>query len=147
MVGRGITVRRQEQSRVFVPNRGEAFRLVVIAEDAVGMPAEVFAFQKTLVDPYESTTGDEFIFICSPFDLSIYPANEPDLTQWPSFFRKSAIDILLPTQAAAEDAWLAIKEEVAGLVTALNKLDVLRDAETYRVGDPVEDTSLSESVS
>jgi len=146
---RGISLRRLEQSRVFVPNRGEAFRLVIVAEDAVQMSEEVFAHQKRLVDPYTGETGDEFVFVCSPFDLTIYPASEPDPTQFPPFFRKAQIDLLLPSTEAAETAWTVIYGEVCELVAAMNRNDRLAEGETIRCGAAVAESggSPEESIS
>ena len=146
MADRGITLQRQASELVFVANRGDAFRLKVIATAASQMPAEVFGHQRQLIDPSSGTAGDEFCFVCSPFDLSVYPANEPDDDQFPSFFRKNSIDVLLPSSAAVEDAWLAIQEEVSGLVSAMNRMEWLTPAETVRIGAANdEETSLSES--
>ena len=51
MATRGITLNRQAQSRPFVENRGEGYRLKVDATDAEGMPAEVFLHEQVLLDP------------------------------------------------------------------------------------------------
>jgi hypothetical protein len=137
MSSRGITLLLQPQERVYVPNRGEGFRLRVTATDAVDMPAEIFLHQTRLVDPVEAVSGDEFMCICSPFDLTIYPAQEPDLLQFPQFFRKSVLDVILPSQAVAEESWLAIYGEVNGLIEALNKLEYLLPGESVRCGEPL----------
>jgi hypothetical protein len=129
-MARQVTLSRSAQERIFVPNRGEAFRLRVEALYPEGLPAEIFAHQKRLIDPATGETGDEFCFVCSPFDLTIYPANEPEPTQFPQFFRKSVVDILLGTQALADDLWRNLQQEVNELISALNKLDVLGEAET-----------------
>ena len=116
MSDRGVTLLRQPQERLFVPNRGEGFRLRIVASDAVDMPAAIFLHQKTLVDPYQSggTVQDEFVCICSPFDLTIYPENEPATGQFPAFFRKSVVDIILPSMDTAADAWNAISTRSGG---------------------------------
>jgi hypothetical protein len=62
--------------------------------------------------------------------LTIYPANEPEATQFPQFFRKDAIDLLVGTQELADETWQTIQREVNELVRAMNKLDVLGDPET-----------------
>jgi hypothetical protein len=148
-MSRGISLRRRPQDRVWVNNRGEGFRLRIEAYDAVNMPAEIFLHQQTLVDPLLGESGEEFVCICSCFDLTIYPANVPDATQFPQFYRKSVLDIILPSQSVAEEAWTAIYDEVCLLKTSLDKLDRLSLGETVRCGDPVEEppSSISESIS
>lgn len=140
MSERGITLARSAQELAFVTGRKQGFRLVIEAQDAVSMPAAVFAHQRRQLDPYSGTAEDEFCFVCSPFDLTKYPADEPNPEQFPQFFRKSSIDIILASQAMAEEAWAVIQREVCGLVDALNRLDVLGVAETTRCGDEVPDS-------
>lgn len=99
------------------------------------MPSEIFAHFRRLVDAETGRTSDEFSHVCSPFDLTLYPANAPDPAQFPQYFRKSTVDILLPSLAALEEAWSAINAEVGELVEALNRLDRLVVADTVRHGD------------
>lgn len=147
MAARSIHLRRAESNRVFVANRGDAFRLKVTAEDAVGMPNEIFLHAKVLIDPDTEQQGDDFVSICSPIDLTVYPANAPDESQFPQFFRKSQIDILVPGQTAANEAWTAIYSEVEELVRALNRLDVLVEVETVFIGtQPDDDVEISISL-
>ena len=143
---RGITLEREENEKVFVANRGDAFRLRITAKNEVLMPRHIFGHQRTLVNPYDGTQADEFCFIASPFDAVIYPIGEPNLTQSPQYFRKDSIDILLPSTAAVDDVWSAIQEQVNGLIEAYNRLDTLELSETVRLGAAVA-TSTAESAS
>lgn len=146
MAERGVSLVREEVARTFVKNRGDAFRLRITAKDNVLMPKHIFAHQQRLVDPYDATKGDEFCFIASPFDATIYPANAPDPQQFPQFFRKDVVDILLPSTEAAEEAWNAIHSHVCNLVAAYNRLDALVEIETVRCGGDIEtEESASES--
>ena len=146
MASRGVSLVREEIAREFVKNRGDAFRLRITAVDNVLMPKAIFAHQRRLVDPYDGSTGDEFSFIASPFDCTIYPANAPDANQFPQFFRKSVVDILLPSTEAAETAWNDIHTQVCNLVAAYNRLDALILVETVRCGGSLEpEESASES--
>ena len=137
MSSRGITLLRQPQELVFVPNRGEGYRLRIQAEDAVEMTGAIFLHQQTLIDPSGAEPQDEFVCICSPFDLTIYPENAPALGQFPAFFRKTVADIILPSMKIAADAWNAIFEEVNALVRALDKLDYLSLGSRIRCGEPI----------
>lgn len=139
MSTRGISLTREEQQRVFVINRGDAFRLRIFAHDNILMPKEIFAHERRLIDPHTGKTVDDFSFICSPFDCTIYPANEPDPTQSPQFFRKSVVDFLVPSQAMAMEAWTDIHAQVCRLVTAFDNLDILKEMETIRCGPDLEE--------
>jgi len=144
---RGINLRRHAQTRLFVANRGDGFRFIVEAYDPLNMPAEIFLFEKRLIDPYTGTTTDRFVGVASPFDLVVFPANTPDDTQIPAYFRKSLIDGILPTQAQADDVWQLIYEEVNGLVEAMNRMEQLQETEDVRCGEPSESSeSASDSV-
>ena len=148
MAERGISLTRYAQSRAYLPNRKEAFRLRIQAHHAVLMFEEIFLYRKSVVDPDAGTEMDEFMTVCSPFDLLAYPANTPNTSQDPPFFRKSLAECIVPGQAEANEAWLDIYEEVCTLVESLNKLDYLGEVETVRCGGEAEpDISLSESLS
>lgn len=139
MASRGISLTREEQQKVFVKGRGDAFRLRIRAHDAVLMPTKIFAHERRLIDPHTGNTADDFAFICSPFDCAIYPASEPDPTQSPQFFRKAVVDFLVPSEEMAMEAWEDIHEQVCRLVTAFNNLDILIEVETVRCGDDLDE--------
>lgn len=144
---RGISLNRQASGLAYVPNRGEGFRLRITATNAVNMPAEIFLHQRTVLDPHTNELAEEFLCICSCFDLTIYPANAPDPQQFPQFYRTDTIDIVVASQAMAEEAWTAIYEEVCTLVESLNKLDRLSLEESVRCGAAIVAPDTSESIS
>jgi hypothetical protein len=121
----------------------EVFRLVCLASNAVNMPTEIFGHQKTLVDPATGAQQDEFSFICSPYELSIYPAGEPNPTQSPAYFRKAEIDILLPTVRMFEDTKAEINSQVQRLLTLLSSLDNLVLDETVTLSAGTDSSSSS----
>jgi len=125
----------------------EVFRLVCTASNGVNVPNEVFGHEKTLVDPVTGMQQDEFSFICSPYELSIFPANEPDPTQSPQFFRKASLDILLPSVQIFADTKDAIESQVSRLLDLLNLLDELQNTQivTLTAGTASEDSSSSSS--
>ena len=104
-------------------------RLNVVASDAEDMPAAIFLHQKTLVDQTDSDQQDEFVAICSPYDLSDYPVDEPDSEQFPAFFRKTEIDILLPGVGLFVETKDEIEAQVRHLVHLLDQLETLADVE------------------
>jgi hypothetical protein len=119
----------------------DTFRVQIVASDAEDMPNEIFGHQRTLVDPDTNTYQDEFCFVCSPYDLSIYPANEPDPEQFPQFFRKATIDILVPGVEIAQEVIEEVQEQVCHLITLLNKLDELEAATPVWCPSPPEASS------
>ena len=103
----------------------DTFRLVVVASDAVNMPNEIFGHQRKLVDPDTNELQDEFCFVCSPYDLSAYPANAPDPLQSPQFYRLDTLDILLPSVTTYDEVWTSIQNQVAVLISTMKSLDRL----------------------
>jgi len=119
----------------------DSFRVQITASDAEDMPNEVFGHKRTLVDPETNDYQDEFAFVCSPYDLSLYPANEPDPEQFPPFFRKATIDILVPGIEMAQDVITQVEEQVCHLVTLMGKLDELEEGTAVWCPDAPPDSS------
>lgn len=130
---RQIMLERQQSVRTLVRRRGDCFRLVVTASHAAYVPTAIFLHQQQLVDPATGRTADEFVSICSPFDLSIYPETSPTPGQLPAFFRKSSIDIVVASQQMLESVWELIQVEVGSLVWALDRMDRLEVADTVNI--------------
>lgn len=143
-MNRFVELRRLEPERTRVRGR-DGFRLRVDVVEAIGMPREIFGHQRVLIDPVQGKVIDEFLFVCSPYDLEIYPANAPLITQFPAFFRKSFLDIVLPSLDLSEETWILLRSDVCGLVEGLNRLDRLRIVEEFSCGElPDGSESLSE---
>jgi len=103
----------------------DTFRVKIVASNATDMPVEIFGHQRTPIDPATSTYQDEFVFVCTAYDLSTYPANTPDMSQDPPFFRKDTMDILVPNIVAGNKVIEEVKAQVHILVADLFKLDAL----------------------
>jgi len=124
----------------------EVFRLVCDASAPIGMPVEIFAHQKSLIDPVTEEQQDEFSFICSPYELSAYPANAPNFTQSPQFFRKAGYDFLLPDIEAYESVKQSTIDQVTALINRMYALDKLSVTEVITVSSgesPFSSTSIS----
>lgn len=120
----------------------DSFRVKVVASDGNLIPNEIFGFQRTLIAGDVPQTCDEFQFVCSAYDLSIYPVDEPDPEQSPQFFRKDTIDILVPGVGAADEAMADIEAQVCRLITTLNLLDNLDSGSVvWCPGPPPDDES------
>lgn len=140
-MARGISLRRYEESAAYIPNHGDAFRIVIEAYDASLMPEEIFGHQKRVIDPWTGEEGEDFCFVCSPEDLVVYPANEPDPVQSPPFYRKSKIDVIVASRDQALELWDAVQTRVCELVEALNRKDIVQVAEETRCGDPLDESA------
>lgn len=140
---RGITLTREVESKVFVPNFGGAFRMRMVASDNEMMPKTVFGLRNTLRDPHTSFYVVEFCFIASPEDFAAYPVDAPNETQSPPFYLSAIADCIYASRDLALAAWEASHMQVCELVEALNRKDELIVAEAVRCG--AEDTETSES--
>jgi hypothetical protein len=110
-------------------------RLRVTASDGEEMPDEVFLHQRTLVDADTDEWQDEFVAICSPYDLSDYPVDEPTTGQFPTYFRKATADIYLPGISVFSEVKEDIEAQIRFLVQLLNKLEELDTVEEIWIPD------------
>lgn len=154
MAKRGITLTRSKESIEAIDNRGDGFRVQIVASDGLMMPEEVFLFKQNLLNPKTGMTGEEFCAVASPEDIVCFPVDAPKTGQSPPFFRKDTIDVIVGSRKTVLDLWDAVKKQVCELVLALNRKDRLVVVETTRCGDTEDVTSesstsvsLSESVS
>ncbi len=123
---RGVNLVKQPLERVFVPDRGEYLRLQIAAEDEVLMPNQIFSFQKRPDNPHDQVEGqEEFLFIATPFDVTIYPVGSKDAEQVPGFYRKSSLDVLVASTEIAKFIIDSVDRDVAGLIANYNRLDTL----------------------
>ena len=147
-MARGITLTRLQETLTPFDNRGDAFRLQIIASANTMMPKEVFGFRDNLLDPITGTTASEFSFVTSPEDLVTLPIGVADVTASPPFYRKDTIDVLVASRLIAEQMWDEVHIRVCELVDALDRKDKLSTIETVRCGEPeATSESVSQSVS
>jgi len=142
MSDRGVTLTRSEPTRIEGEN-APTWRVVIVAEDPVLMPSEIFLFQRVYTDSAHTATRDELITVVQAVDIVEYPTDDPATGQDPPFFRLSQIDVLVPSLDAADQMWTIIKASVGRLVTQLNRLDSIAVTDSVRIGADLAD---SESV-
>lgn len=140
---RGITLTRSEVVNVDYLWLS-AFRLRVVATDALGMDHRVFLFRRGPLNPYTDERTDFFITVCSPVDMEDFPAGEPDPEKTYPFFRVAEVTLDFRTSQEAEEAWDIIVREVENLITALNTLEDLTPTLEIRIGDSDDSESESE---
>jgi hypothetical protein len=73
-----------------------AFRLRVEVVDAVDMPFEIFLHHKLVKNAEQGLVADNFLGICSAWELSLFPALAPADGQNPPFYRLAYVDFVLP---------------------------------------------------
>lgn len=138
-MARGITLNRYEVINVDYLWLS-AFRLKIVATDAVGLDNEIFLFRRNPQSPYTEEQTDTFITICSPVDMADFPVGAPDPLKTFPFFRAASVELDFRTVEQAEDSWVDIVREVGNLVTALNKLENLTPTLQLRIGDDSDDS-------
>lgn len=126
-----LQLQRWEQQRVSVSNKGNGFRVYIVAQNAVGMPNEVFGCSRSLIDADTGLYDENYEFFCSPWDLVTWPVNTPDPAASPAYYRKSVCDVILPSQHLAEEFWTRIKWERDNLIAALTAMNTLQLLENY----------------
>lgn len=144
-MARGVTLTRYGESKYFIPNRGDGWRIRIVASDAENMPAEIFGHQNRLVDPHTGLTGREFCFVCSPEDLVVYPVGQPATLQTPPYYRLDTIDVVVASRQIGLALWAQVETRVCALVEALNRKDRLAAEQAARCGDPLTSPETSES--
>lgn len=144
-MGHGVRLSREEPERQ-ENELAPSWRLVITASNGCDMPEEIFLFQRVYADDNHTTTVDQLITVCTPFDLTTYPIGSPAVGQDPPFFRAASIDMLVPSLDAADYAWEQIRSAVTSLVSQLDRLSTLTAIETVDIGDTCDSTSVSESL-
>lgn len=122
------------------------FRLRVEASDAEGegLDANVFIYQRTIVDPYSSTVCDRFVAVAGPAQFAMYPAEEPNTEHGYPFYRLPYVELDFLAQSEAEKFWNTVKNEVDILIQGMQRAQELSAVEVVWFPSPPDE---SESVS
>jgi hypothetical protein len=108
----------------------DLFKLRITARDANLMPVDIFSYQRRPVEPRDpDKVAEEFMFVATPYDATVYPVDDPDPNQWPSFFRRDYLELYVPSSEIAQTIWNQVNLEVKALVEAYNRLDFLESVE------------------
>lgn len=126
---RGLVLQREPLTTTFLPGVGRVYLLQVAVVDAYLMPAEVFVHQRNLDDPHDPVAQeDEFCYVASPFDVTLYPVDEPPGDYFPQFFRRASFKMTFRSLAEVEEAYAAVKSAVEDLIAGYNNLDAMGEA-------------------
>lgn len=118
---------RYEQSTSQNGLYGYALRVVVT--NAVGMPAEIFMFQRG-ADPAPGAgeqPQDRFVCIADPVDLDEVPPLAPDLKNEIPYYRKSEVTLGFRCVSDRQEVLDDIAGDIATLVVSINKMAELTD--------------------
>ena len=66
-----------------------------------------------------------FSHICSPVDLTEYPADEPRVGESPEWFRLSYVDVYLRSVTEAENFVEIVRADIHRILTTLTTMDTL----------------------
>lgn len=123
-----ITVERKQPVPTGTAKQG--YYLVLEATGATDMPSEVFVFQRTT--QYGESADDEFadlfVNVASPSDIEETPVGLPNDDNNP-YYRSSDLTLCFRSAVELEECWAYIKEDIEGLVEALNSLENLEQVE------------------
>lgn len=143
-MARGIRLSWATSRYVLGRDDGQRIRLQV--EAAEGLSAKIFAYRLLPADPYGGVQG-YFDHVCSPTDLSDFPADGPIAGHAPEWFRLSFIDVHVRSVQEVADFLEQVRIDIGRLIATLNRMDTLQPgSEVVIGGDPdPEQPSSSES--
>ena len=100
----------------------QSYDMVLEVMDAQDMPKEIFVFESGIAPARtpEEPASDYFVFIASPVDLEEIPVNTPESNGKNPFYRVEKITLRFRCMLDLEEAWEYIKQDIQGLITALN---------------------------
>lgn len=148
MAARGVSLTREAETSVFIPNSNrKGFRMRIVAKNEVMMPATLFGHQRRISDPHTGRYSEDFCFVASPDDFAVLPVDEPRPADSPPFYLKSVIDAIYDSREQALAVWDAVEKDVCELIEALNRKDILVVEETVRCGADLDDETSESSIS
>lgn len=103
------------------------YRIACEISEAVAVTTKVFLHKRVPLEPGSEELVEEFVAICSPFDLTLFPADEPDGVTDPPFYRKASFDIPLPSVSAAAEVMTSVDAQLTLLCQLLSQLDVMAE--------------------
>ena len=130
--------------------KGCAVRLRIVVTDAVNIDPNIFVYLRSPINPHTGETSDILQTIASPYDMEVYPVDDPDSETSYPFYRTSTLELDFPSVTLADAAWTKIIGLTQVLITASKKLDTLSLITEMTIGDdsaPNPSQSLSDSTS
>jgi len=115
----------QNNNTYTYPDHAEYFRVKITAaaRTSADMTSAIFGHQNTLINPYKSGTVAQYMFVCSPYQLSEYPEAVPGDTTYMQMFRQNTAEVYFQSQKEANQFWTDVKLFVDGLIDRLERND------------------------
>lgn len=112
-------------------------RVKLVCTTTEGLSPKIFA--------YHSKTK-KFNHVCNVIDLIECPEDTPSEGNWPWWYRKDYVDLLVPTVSVAYDFIKKVEDDIADLYRMMKYYNVLVTEKCFIVGDktalpsnPIED--------
>ncbi|KKN45016.1 hypothetical protein LCGC14_0687280 [marine sediment metagenome] len=120
-VSYGIKLKKYETTE-YVEGRTEGFQLRLEVIEAIGLPPEIFVYQRKPGRLPNGQARDEFSNIASPVDLEEYPTEEPSSES--SFFRLKTLDIVFRNIELLRTSFADIRQDICSLIESLCQMQV-----------------------
>lgn len=114
-----ITVRRNVPNFEDIPV--QSYDMIIEVLDATDMPKEIFVFQKGIMPAREGAERtDGFTSVADPVDLEELPVEVPDPVDMNPYYRSDKVQLRFRSVVDLEETWGYIRQDIQGLVLALN---------------------------
>ena len=135
MPGKSLKLQRYQAQEIQY-KKGCAVRLRIVVTDAVNIDPNIFVYLRSPVNPHTGDTSDVFQTVASPYDMEVYPVDDPETNTTYPFYRTSMLELDFPSVTLADEAWTKIIALAQVLINASKKLDTLSLIAEVTVGDP-----------
>lgn len=113
------------------------FMFQVVASNNNLMPTEIFRMSRPPNNPTASTQlPDQYLGVCTPYDLTALPVNNPPISNPAGLFRVASITLVFNTEPDALLAWQGIQADALTLKLNLDAQDTLVTSTTVWIGSP-----------
>lgn len=130
---RYVILQRDEIGMITHPTQGDVFQLTIRVTDAGLMPPKIFVIERRLIDPYTGNYERQFVCVADPYEVTLYPEDEPYSATYPGYFRDDVIDLCYPSESEAALVWEEIQGDVRQLLNAYNRLDEMHITDTQDI--------------
>ena len=102
----------------------DGIRVRIYVDCASGLDTRIFAYRMLPINAGGARAGF-FSHICSPVDMTEYPADEPRAEESPEWLRLSFVDVFVRSVTEAEDFIDIVRQDARRLVSTLAKMDTI----------------------
>ncbi|MFN2278164.1 MAG: hypothetical protein ACK2UR_11175, partial [Candidatus Promineifilaceae bacterium] len=125
-IRRSVSLKVSEPS-IYVEGRTEGYRVILEVVDAIGLPKEIFVFQRKVGSA--GIRYDEFSNVASPADLEEWQAGAPEEPDPPGqlFYRLSVLTLVFRSLDLLQQSVTDIKQDICLLLESLEQMDQLEE--------------------